>query len=301
MVRVNFDLLALRVFFQVIKAIAATAPDRHYLLRNTVIYHQTTPASASCDKWVVLVHGLTCTHSDWHTTVAALDNKTHCLTVDLRAHGASASHPGPYTITAMAQDVIEVMNHHEISNAVLVGHSMGTRVITSIYDQCPEQVRALVFVDGSLQGTGDPEQARRTILQLAGDDRQLPHFIESMFAMMFTADSPEKNAIVERARQTPAAVFRELIGNLMAFDAAHLKPLLATINIPLTVIQSTVVDADRKRRPLQPGQTTDYTDTVKHLVPHAGIVIIEGIGHFTQLDATQQVADAIAGLSNHAH
>lgn len=76
-------------------------------------------------RWIVFVHGLSCDRSDWRKQLQALQDDYRCLAVDLRGHGKSAQLSGPLDIETHASDLNHVMRSLNITNAVLVGHSMG--------------------------------------------------------------------------------------------------------------------------------------------------------------------------------
>ena len=106
--------------------------------------------SGTGDQWLVFVHGLTCDGSDWSYQLRDFENEYQCLTVDLRGHGKSHGYGGPLDLETHASDVNRVLRSLNISNAVLIGHSMGTRVIASAAIQSPDSAGGLVFVDGSI-------------------------------------------------------------------------------------------------------------------------------------------------------
>jgi pimeloyl-ACP methyl ester carboxylesterase len=78
---------------------------------------------------IVFVHGFGCALSDWHAQVSHLSPRYQTIAVDLRGHGASPGTPEECSIERYGADVAEVMQALARSPAVLVGHSMGCRVV----------------------------------------------------------------------------------------------------------------------------------------------------------------------------
>lgn len=78
------------------------------------------------------------------------------------------------------------------------------------------------------------------------------------------------------------------------WDAAHMDDALGAVRAPLLLIQSTVVDAQHNRVPLQPGQSTPWIDRVRAGVPAARVEIIPGVGYFTMHEAGDRVTGLIA-------
>jgi len=105
--------------------------------------------AGSGDPPIVFVHGFGCAHSDWDAQVAHFAPRHLTVAVDLRGHGASPGTPDECSIEQYGADVAEVMNTADLPPAVLVGHSMGCRVVTEAALQAPTQTAGVVLVDGS--------------------------------------------------------------------------------------------------------------------------------------------------------
>jgi pimeloyl-ACP methyl ester carboxylesterase len=115
-----------------------------------------TPASVPAPP-VVAVHGITANSMSWLAVARALQHRATVLAPDLRGRGRSNALPGPYGLAAHARDVIAVLDHFELEQAVMVGHSMGAYVLARLAVEYPDRVAALVLVDGGLSGPLPPE------------------------------------------------------------------------------------------------------------------------------------------------
>jgi pimeloyl-ACP methyl ester carboxylesterase len=167
---------------------------------------------------------------------------------------------------------------------------MGTRVVLEAARIDPERVAGLVLIDGSRQASGDPdaaEAAMRASIQAVG----YAAFVENAFRQMRCSD-----AILERARRLPAETGTALWTRMVRWDAAHMDAALVAVCVPLMVIQSTYIDHNRQRRSLTAGQSTPWLELVREKVPGARIEVIPGVGHFTQLDAADEVNRLIAAF-----
>ena len=98
---------------------------------------------------IVFVHGYTGNSRNWALTVPALREEFRTISVDLRGHGLSGrpESEDDYALETMASDVYELLNALDVSECVLVGHSMGGMVSQLLVLEHPEVVRALVLVD----------------------------------------------------------------------------------------------------------------------------------------------------------
>jgi pimeloyl-ACP methyl ester carboxylesterase len=71
---------------------------------------------------------------------------------------------------------------------------------------------------------------------------------------------------------------------------------LSQVTVPLLAIQSTYINPERVRVPLQAGATTPWLELVRHHVPTARVEIVGGAGHFTMLDKPQAVNQLLASF-----
>jgi pimeloyl-ACP methyl ester carboxylesterase len=99
---------------------------------------------------VVLVHGITGTHRSWTLVADALGDAVTVVAPDLRGRGASNRLGGPFGMAAHADDVIALIDHLELGEVALVGHSMGGFVSTVTAMNFPHRVTRVLLVDGGL-------------------------------------------------------------------------------------------------------------------------------------------------------
>jgi pimeloyl-ACP methyl ester carboxylesterase len=108
---------------------------------------------------VVLVHGLALDARMWDDQVPALKDIARVVRYDVRGFGRSTRDAD--TSYSHADDLWRLLNHLEIDKAVLVGLSMGGRIVVEATLAAPERVRALVLLDAVLDGVPwDPDSER---------------------------------------------------------------------------------------------------------------------------------------------
>jgi pimeloyl-ACP methyl ester carboxylesterase len=239
---------------------------------------------------LVFVHGFACSHDDWQPQVDFFHTWQCVVTCDLRGHGASSGDPAHCDIETYGADVSALLTGLNLCPAVLVGHSLGCRVLLQAYLDSPARVAGLVLVDGSRLGTGDPlaaEQAMRQHMQTIGYTATM----QQLFANMFFegSDLSLRDRIVSRALVLPEAIGMGLFPRLVRWDAQYMDMALPRVAVPLLVIQSTDVNPERVRVPLQPGASTPWLDLVRRHVPTAQIEIVSDVGHFPMLEAPEVV------------
>lgn len=101
---------------------------------------------------VVLIHGLGANHAFWHFDVLLPLARDHRVTVyDLRGHGYSSMPPSGYTTADMAEDLLHLLDSLDISQAHLVGHSLGGVVALQLALRRPERVSSMTLADSRIR------------------------------------------------------------------------------------------------------------------------------------------------------
>lgn len=112
--------------------------------------HFTIYPNQESSEWVIFVHGAGGSSSIWSKQIRAFQKEFNVLLLDLRGHGDSKNIlqkalKQKYTFQAIAEDVLEVINHLKIKNAHFVGISLGTIVIRQLAEVHPERVKSMIL------------------------------------------------------------------------------------------------------------------------------------------------------------
>ncbi|MGH8778832.1 alpha/beta fold hydrolase [Paraburkholderia sp.] len=246
---------------------------------------------------IVFIHGFSCSLSDWDVQVRTLSKSVRCIAVDLPGHGKSPRSGEP-TIEAMATSVVNTLKAADVHQAVLVGSSMGCRVQSEVYRQAPELVSGQVYVDGSIflgDSTAIVTQMEERIARF-GFDQMLDGLYKDFFVE--SSSLAVREYVYARRSSVDPAFHSRLFTDILVWDAMHSVEALRSLKVPVLAIQSTTVDANLKRVPIAPGVETPWMKAIRENVPGARIVLIEGVGHFTMLEAPERVNELISGFSN---
>ncbi len=242
---------------------------------------------------LVFVHGFACTHEDWQSQLAYFQRTHAVVACDLRGHGRTPGRPPECSIEHYGGDVAALVNNLELARCVLVGHSMGCRVVLEAARLIPDKVAGIVLVDGSRNATRDPDAAeaaaRGTIEKLG-----YAPFAEMLFRQMFFKPSAQADAIVARALKASAEFGPVLWPRITRWDAGQMDAAFAALRAPVLAIQSTTRNAELKRAPLKPGESSPWIDYLRSR--GAKVEIVPDTGHFTQLEAPQTVNRLISAF-----
>ena len=98
---------------------------------------------------IVLLHCFGCSSQWWNPILAKLNEHHRVIRVDLVGHGGSEKPQSGYEIDTQGAAVAEALNSLGVQGAVVVGHSLGGMVATSLAEQASELVDRVVLISTS--------------------------------------------------------------------------------------------------------------------------------------------------------
>lgn len=101
------------------------------------------------------MHGLASSKETWRDVAERLARRFHVLSYDLRGHGGSGSLDEPCSRSALARELLDVLEAAGVVRAILVGHSAGGVIAMQAAVDSPDRVAGLV-----LAGTASECNAR---------------------------------------------------------------------------------------------------------------------------------------------
>jgi 2-hydroxy-6-oxonona-2,4-dienedioate hydrolase len=223
---------------------------------------------------VMFVHGFGAKADRWKLNmdpIAAAGFRAYAF--DLPGHGfASKSDNAPSTVPEYSDFLGKVMDHLEVSNAVLVGTSLGGAVVASFAAQHSDRVEALVFV-GSMGLVPIGEEIRSRIR--AGSANQTLEAMQAKFRNIIADQSKVTVEMIEEEFHTnnspgaAAALIKvgRYIGEKLDDDVVGQK--IASLNKPTLLVWG---DED-KVVPLAFGRAA------REMLPNSRLCILEGTSH----------------------
>lgn len=223
---------------------------------------------------LVFVHGWMCDRTYWREQRAHFTDRFGVVFLDLGGHGHSGSDRTDWSIDSFAGDVVAVLEALQLSDAILVGHSMGGPVVAEAALLAPDRVRALVGAD-TYQYLGAPwlpgQGVPNLVARLEGDFvGTATGFVNGMFTGDFDPDL--KQSVLEGMTAGSPTVGTPSTGSMFEWYRDRAAQTLNAIQQPRWTINS-----------------ADYVgtnvDQLQALVPGIEVRILDGVGHFLMLEA----------------
>lgn len=107
-------------------------------------YHQ--PSQDQQQMPIVLIHGLFGSLSNLGGIARALYEKYPVIQIDVRNHGQSP-HSDEMNFTVMAQDILDTLDHLNIQQFSLIGHSMGGKISMKLTELATDRLQQLIVLD----------------------------------------------------------------------------------------------------------------------------------------------------------
>jgi pimeloyl-ACP methyl ester carboxylesterase len=192
-------------------------------------------------KPLILLHGFPLDNTMWQEQEAYFStNGWRTIAPDLRGFGKSTINPPEVnTMELLAGDVIALMDHLKLRQAVIMGLSMGGYISFSLYRHYPERITALVLANTKAEADTPEARANRYKLleqvQVQGSSAANEGMLSRLFSPESYREKPDMIAklggVIERTN--PETIIATLPGLAERQDAT---PLLPQIKVPTLVI-----------------------------------------------------------------
>lgn len=241
---------------------------------------------------LIFVHGFGCAEEDWAAQVEALAPEFRCITFDLPGHGRSGL-PDDVGIEGFADTLNGLRAEIDAGRTILVGHSMGCKIVREASARRPEDVIGLILIEGSLYEGMRDELVARAAARV--DSAGFASFARVLFAEMFGSgtDPAVVSGMIDRTLAMDPEFGRRLFLATVGWDPERGRSTLAAIGVPLLLVQSTYIDAQFKRRSVPPGSSTPFIDLCREINPRSEAVVVPGCGHFPMQDLPDAITELV--------
>ncbi|WP_395015070.1 alpha/beta fold hydrolase [Dongia sp.] len=244
---------------------------RHHLLR----YQGPGPT-------MLLVPGITSPAVTWGFVAERLCASFDVHVLDVRGRGLSQAGELDYSLDAMAQDILALVDTLDFKNCVVLGHSMGARnAIRALAGQDSNRIAGIVLVDPPVSGPG--RRAYPAKLDWYMDSIALAQkgcSAQDMKAFCPTWTEEQRALRAEWLHTCNEAAVRITFAGFHTDDIHHDLP---AIKIPTRLVVAggaTVIGPD------------DISE-IRSLLPSIEVRTVEGAGHMIPWDNLEGFLDAV--------
>jgi 3-oxoadipate enol-lactonase len=235
----------------------------------------------------VLLHAFPLDHRMWRRQRDALARRgLRSIAVDLPGFGGSRRVLRK-DVDAFAAEVVRVLDHLGVPRAVVVGLSMGGYVAMALARSSPLRVAGLMLAN--TRANADTPEAKQG--RAVGAERARREGVAAVFDAMTKAWPPHADpAHVAELREIAAEQSPE--GVVAALEMMRDRPDadLSSLRVPTTVV---VGSADEVTPPA-------LAEVLARAIPGAELHVLEGAGHFTQIERSAAFDDLLVKLCQRA-
>jgi len=247
---------------------------------------------------LLLLHGIAGSSRTWRDVIPRLTDRFTVIAPDLTGHGHSEKPVGDYSLGAFASGIRDLLEVLSIDRVTVIGQSFGGGVAMQLVYQHPERCERLVLVDSG--GLGREVSWLLRLMALPGSEYVMPVIFPSfvrdwgdnLFRMIDERGirlsritemwSAYASLAESENRQAFARTIKSVIDpggqTVSAMDRLYLASPMPTL----------IIWGDRDD--IIP---VSHAYAAHQAMPGSRLVIIEGVGHFPQIEAPEQFVDAL--------
>jgi pimeloyl-ACP methyl ester carboxylesterase len=275
------------------------AASRYADLPGGVRMHYRDEGNAS-GPTLLLVHGFSASLHTWEPWVERLGGEYRIVSLDLPGHGLTSAPAGYQASSETMRDAVAAFTQAQgLTHFALAGSSMGGNIAWEYALAHPDQVDALILVDASgweetrADLSSDPpifkllrNPVLGPLLRDLDNSRLVRQGLENSFANPALVDDSMVDRYVELSR---APGHRDILLQMtLGFrERNYATPeRLAALAMPVLILQG---DKDLLVPP-------EHAQLYKQAIPHAELVMFEGVGHIPQEEAADDSAAALGAF-----
>jgi 3-oxoadipate enol-lactonase len=174
----------------------------------------------------------------WDAQAAGLKNRWRIVRYDTRGHGGSSVTPGPYSVSQLTDDVIDLLDYLDIAAAHFCGLSLGGMTGLSLAHDHPERLHKLVVCSSAARlGSTEMWNGRIAAAMKGGVSEMAPSILSRWFTPDFSARDP--NAVQQIEQQLRSTSGEGYAGCCGALRDADLRSSVGEIRTPTLVVAGT--------------------------------------------------------------
>jgi pimeloyl-ACP methyl ester carboxylesterase len=233
------------------------------------------------DLSLVFLHYWGGSRRTWSEVIAPLSERFRCIAVDLRGWGKSDHHADDYSLFAQANDVEGLIEELNLTDFMLVGHSMGGKIAQILAGRQLHGLRGVVLVaPAPPTPLHPPDSQKQAMMESYTTPEGIVDALKIVSVRPLTL--PQRLQVTEDSLGGALGAKESWVSQGMALD---ISKEAASIRVPMCVVVGSA-DPIEKEAALR--------EAILPLVPTARFKTIEGVGHLTPLEGPDEVVNAIS-------
>jgi len=234
---------------------------------------------------LIILHGLNSDISGWVFVMPELAKYYRTIAVDVRGHGESGKPDIPYSIRMFSDDLYNFCQKLQISEAHILGLSMGGAIAQQFALLYKEMIRSLILVS-TFSYIDDHLKEAFLKLRRSLDTGGYPAFFDEVVKLAFTPkyirENPESIATLKEKRikiNSPVAIARATEACLNF----NLKDEISRINLPTLILSG----REDVFTPLH------LAEQIHQSIKGSEWKIIDNVGHNLHIEKPEEMVEAV--------
>jgi pimeloyl-ACP methyl ester carboxylesterase len=248
---------------------------------------------------LLFVHGLGTTGKSWHRLIPTLSPYFQCITLDLPGYGHSTKSNFPFSISFFAKKIAAFLDHLNLHQVIIVGHSMGGQVALEVALHYPDKAKGMVlFAPAGFETF--TKAGRDLILQWYTPEllKDLtPAQVRRNFEANFYTAPPEMEEMIkERLAMMKTPEYDHFCMMIPQCVKGMLEEpvfeYLENIKIPVLVYfgkNDKLIPSPLLRREVD---TASIAEKGTEKLSSGRLILLENCGHFIPMECPEKVADS---------
>jgi pimeloyl-ACP methyl ester carboxylesterase len=229
---------------------------------------------------LVLIHGFGLNRGIWRDMATHYLADYQVILPDVRGHGESDAPEGAYPMALLTDDLVGLLDHLEIEQAVVCGHSMGGYIALAFAAQHPERLAGLGLITSRAEADSAEKKEGRVRLAETVQEQGSSALAETLAPRLSHDPAVVKRAYDLIAATPPAGISGAALGMAERPDRTA---LLDQLDVPTLV----VAGEEDQIVPLA------YARHLAESLTKGRLIEIPGAGHMPMLEQPQLLADAL--------
>ena len=253
---------------------------------------------------IVLLHGVNLAAALYNHTLVDLGHRFRVFALDWRGHGKSRPGRDGYGLAQLGNDVATLLEHFDLRDAVVLGHSMGGmglgRFAVDHLEVSSSRVSGLVFCDTAAFDVGRlPHFLRALQPALASLNARRPELVGKIaqaprgdlgyaVTRLVFGKNPDPMAVEQHRLMYDAMSPAAMSNSMLPLVSHDLRLSLPSVTTPSLVM----VGADDRLTP--PSQAEDLV----RLLPNGRLHTFPDVGHVPMLECRTEFARVLASFAD---